>query len=271
MTRVDVSTPHPAVGLLLLDAPPMNFTTAEMMGLVEQGLTRLGEDGARVVVVASAVEGYFLAHGHIGELLGTLAGVGDPPPGDPVARLRVHKALDTGPMVSIAAVEGQAWGGGAELAWACDLRVASEAASFGQPEVMIGVPTLDGAARISRLVGEATAKRLVLDGRPIDAAEAHRLGLVHRLVPAGGALDAALDWARWLARHPDWALAGSKELIVGGRDLSMRDALRRETALFVEAFTRPEVVDQAKHIQARYDNGADSYDAFGIDREVPST
>jgi enoyl-CoA hydratase len=265
--RVDVSMPDAGVGLVVIDAPPMNFTTAEMMGLVEEGLTRLGEEGARVAVVASALEGYFLAHGHIGELLGTLAGVGDPPSGDPVARLRVHKALDTGPMVSIAAIDGQAWGGGAELAWACDLRVASEAASFGQPEVMVGVPTLDGAARIARLVGEATAKRLVLDGRPIDAAEAHRLGLVHRLVPAGGALEAALDWARWLALHPDWALAASKELIVGGRDLSMRDALRRETALFVEAFTRPKVVERASQVWARYDSGGDSYDAFDIDRE----
>jgi enoyl-CoA hydratase/carnithine racemase len=267
VVRVDVSTPDAGIGLVTIDAPPMNFTTSEMMGLVEDALTGLRDDGARVVVIASAIDGYFLAHGHIGRLLGTLAGVGDPPPGDPTARIRVHKELDTGPMVSLAAVDGQAWGGGAELAWACNLRVASEAATFGQPEVIVGVPTLDGAARIARLVGEATAMRLVLDGRPIDAAEAHRLGLVHRLVPAGAALDAALDWARWLAGHPAWALAESKELVVGGRNLSMRDALRRETALFVEAFTRAEIVEQASQIQSRYDNGADSYQAFGIDRE----
>lgn len=267
MVRVEVSNPSPGVGLLLIEAPPMNFTTSAMMGLVEDALAGLRDDGTRVVVIGSAVDGYFLAHGHIGQLLGTLAGVGDVPPGDPTARIRVHKELDTGPMVSIAAVDGQAWGGGAELAWACNLRVASEAATFGQPEVIVGVPTLDGAARIARLVGEATAMRLILDGRPIDGAEAHRLGLVHRLVAPGTAVDGALAWARWLAGHPDWALAGSKELIVGGRALSMRDALRRETALFVEAFTRAEVVEQAQQVQARYDNGADSYEAFGIDRE----
>jgi enoyl-CoA hydratase/carnithine racemase len=266
MTDVRVSTPHPGVGLILIDAPPMNFATPTLMEPLEQALIGLREDATRVVVIASAVEGYFIGHGDIGNLLATLGGIGDPVPGDPMARLRVHKELDRGPMVSIAAVDGQAWGGGAELAWTCDLRVASTISTFGQPEVIIGLPTLDGAARIARLVGEATAKRIVLDGRPIPAEEAYRLGLVHRLVPAGAAVEAALEWAQWLAGHPPWALAASKELINGGRELSLRDALRRETALFVEAFTKPEVVEQASQIQARYDNGADPYDAFGVDR-----
>jgi enoyl-CoA hydratase len=261
---VHVTSPHQGVGLVLIDAPPMNLATPTMMESLERALAHLRGEGTRVVVIGSAIEGYFIGHGHLPSTLYTLAGVGDPVPGEPRARLRVHKELDIGPMVSIAAIDGQAWGGGAELAWACDLRVASETATFGQPEVIVGVPTLDGAARIARLVGEATAKLLVLDGRPIRASEALRLGLIHRLVSEGSVIDAALEWAQWLASHPSWALAASKELIVGGRDLSLRDALRRETVLFVEAVARPEVIARLLEIQSRYDDGADSYRAFGV-------
>ncbi len=265
---VQVTTPHRGVGLVLIDAPPMNLVTPTLMESLEQALERLRGEGTRVVVIGSAIEGYFVGHGDLPSVMYTLAGVGEPVPGDPRARLRVHHELDVGPMVSIAAIDGQAWGGGAELAWACDLRVASETATFGQPEVIVGAPTLDGATRIARLVGEATAKLLVLDGRPIPATEAHRLGLVHRLVSTGNVIDTSLEWAQWLASHPSWALADSKELVVGGRDLSLRDALRRETALFVEAIARPEVIAQLLAIQARYDDGADSYRAFGIDPDA---
>ncbi|MEX2323116.1 MAG: enoyl-CoA hydratase-related protein [Acidimicrobiia bacterium] len=108
----------------------------------------------------------------------------------------------------------------------------------------------------------------MLDGRPITGAEAHRLGLVHRLVPPGTAVAEAIEWASWLVAHPPSALASTKDVITGGRDLPLRDALRRETALFVEAFTKPEVIQQVSRIQARYDNGADSYDAFAIDRDA---
>jgi enoyl-CoA hydratase/carnithine racemase len=172
-------------------------------------------------------------------------------------------------MVSIAAIDGQAWGGGAELAWSCDLRVASERATFGQPEVLIGVPPAGGAARIAHLAGEAAAKRLVLDGRPVSAAEALRLGLVDRVVPDGEAVTVALDWARWLARRPEWALAQSKEIIVGARGLTLGDALRRETGSFVAQFMRPEVRREALAVQQRYDEGADSYAAFLIDQPWP--
>lgn len=263
--KVRYSTPDPGVALLLVDAPPMNFNTVGLMEELERGLLRARDKAMRVVVIGSAVAGYFIAHGHLREVVASLGGVGEPPAGDPAAHIRVHRELDTGPMVSIAAVDGQAWGGGAELAWACDLRVASEAASFGQPEVMVGVPTLGGAARIARLAGEAAAKRVVLDGRPVTGADAFRLGLVQRMVDDGSALDESLRWARWLARHPPGALSLTKESITGGRELSLRDALRRETSTFIAQFARPDVVQRALKIQQRYDAGADSREAFGID------
>lgn len=263
--RVDVIHPADGVAVLLMDNGPMNFGNARLHGLMEEALIEARNTGTRVMVLASAVPGYFLAHGHIGEIVGTMTGTATSD-GDPRAFLRLQKELDTGPMVSLAAIEGQAWGGGAELAWSCDFRVASEGSTLGQPEILVGLPPAGGATRMSRIAGEAAARRLVLDGRPVSAREAFRLGLVDMLVDNGSALDAAVQWATWLAGRPASHLALAKDMIVGSRDMTLGDALRRETGSFVERFTDPDVVERALEVQGRYDNGADSYDAFGIPR-----
>jgi len=267
MADVHFSWPGDGVAQILVDAPPFNFTTPALFGEIEHALAQARDGGARVVVLGSAVEGYFLAHGsleNIAEIFGGRTASAE----DAGATTRVLRELDRGPMVAIAAIDGQAWGGGAELSWSCDLRVASRPATFGQPEVMLGTtPGLGGATKIARLVGEATALRLVLDGRPISAEEAYRMGLVHQVVDPGCAVEAAVEWARWLAGRPPWALAACKELVKGARELSLRDALRRDLATFAEYCSRPEVLANIRNAQARYAEGSDSYDAFGLPRE----
>jgi enoyl-CoA hydratase len=263
--QVHVRHPADGVAVLLMDNGPGNFATPPLHERLEAALAQVRESGTRVVVLGSAVKGFFVSHGHIGDTVRNLTGRGELT-GDPRAFLRVQKELDTGPMVSIAAIDGQAWGGGAELAWSCDFRVASEASTLGQPEVMIGLPPAGGATRIARMAGEAAAKRLVLDGRPVNAAEAYRLGLVDRLVPTGAAVEEAVAWAEWLAGRAPGDLARNKELIVGGRDLEMGAALRRETSLFVSRFSDEPTVERALAVQRRYDEGADSYDAFALPR-----
>ncbi|MFP5332891.1 MAG: enoyl-CoA hydratase/isomerase family protein [Acidimicrobiia bacterium] len=260
--RIHVSRPVEGVAQLLLDNGQRNFSTAPLHERLEAALVAEREAGTRVVVLGSAVDGVFVSHGHIGDIVNNLTG--GPLTGDPRSFLRVQKELDTGPMVSIAAMDGQAWGGGFLLALSCDFRVASEQTTIGQPEINAGVTTAGEGARISRIAGEAAAKRLLLDGRPVDAREAYRLGLVDRLVPAGTALDAALEWASWLARHQPGDLAMVKELITGGRDLDFGDALKRETAMFVSRFADETVVARLNAVQRRYEDGADSYEAFGI-------
>jgi enoyl-CoA hydratase/carnithine racemase len=261
--QVHVTHPSDGVAQLLLDNGPGNFGTAPLHERLEEALTAEREAGTRVVVLGSAVPGYFVAHGHIGDIVNNLAQLG-PLSGDPRAFLRVQKELDTGPMVSIAALDGQTWGGGHLLALSCDFRVAAVTTTINQPEVMIGMPTAGEAARIVRLAGEAAAKRLLLDGRPISAAEAHRLGLVDVLVADGTALDAGVEWATWLAGRDPGVLAMNKELIVGARELDLGDALKRETTLFVDKFAERETVERLLGVQRRYDEGADSYEAFGI-------
>ena len=263
--RLDVSTPGDYVTQILLDAGERNFLTWQLAELLEAELVRARDGGCRVIVVGSAVEEIFIAHGDLDDIVETFGG--GSAAGDPTAMIRVQRELDTGPMVSIAAVDGQAWGGGAELAWACDLRVASTRATFGQPEVMVGTTPAGGAARIARLAGEAAAKRLVLDGRPVPAEEALRLGLVHRVVPRGEALAAAVEWATWLAGRPPGALAACKAAVTAAREGALRSVLRTETEMFVERISRPETLDRVREVKSRYDGGADSWDAFGIPRE----
>jgi enoyl-CoA hydratase/3-hydroxyacyl-CoA dehydrogenase len=113
---------------------------------------------------------------------------------------RFMRGMETSSTVTIAAVNSIAFGGGCEVAMACDFRIAGESASFGQPEINLGImPGFGGTQRLPRLVGEAKALEMNLTGDPIDAYEAHRVGLAHQVVPDHELFDAALRWARKLA------------------------------------------------------------------------
>jgi enoyl-CoA hydratase/carnithine racemase len=261
MGAVTVSWPVERVALLLVDNGPRNFITWSLNDELEAALA--GVTGrAEVVVLGSAVDGFFLAHGHLGDNIEAMTR--GEVIGDPMSGLRVWQALDKGPFVTIAAVDGQAWGGGAEYAWCCDLRVASTCSTFAQVEVRLGVTTICAATRLVQLVGESVAKSILLDGRPVPADEAHRLGLVHRLTEPGAAVEEALEWARWLASHPRGALGTTKSAICSVRDPHLEEALDRELHAYIESFSSPVALDRARAAQEAYDSGADSTEVFGV-------
>lgn len=132
----------------------------------------------------------------------------------------------------VAAIEGLCLAGGLELALACDFRVASEAARFGLPQVRWGLLPCDGATqRLPRLLGLAAALDLLLTGREIDASEAFRLGLVHRLVPTGEALAGASDLATTLLQNGPLALCAAKQAAVEGLHLPLKAGLELEREL----------------------------------------
>jgi enoyl-CoA hydratase/carnithine racemase len=142
---------------------------------------------------------------------------------------RVYEAVAAIPQATVAAVHGYCLGGGLELALAADLRIADETAVLGMPEVGLGiVPSSGGLARLARMVGTARARELVLLGTQIDASEAFRLGLVTRLVPAGQALDRAIELAAHLARQPPLAMAVAKQIIDAAAESSSAAALVME-------------------------------------------
>lgn len=141
------------------------------------------------------------------------------------------------PRATIAAISGFALGGGCELALACDFRVAGDNARLGQPEILLGIiPGGGGTQRLTRLVGPARAKDLVLSGRQVPAAEALAMGLVDRVVPAAEVFDQARAWAAELAAGPVLAHALAKRAIDEGQDRSLPEALNLEQELFIASF-----------------------------------
>ena len=142
--------------------------------------------------------------------------------------------MEASPTVTIAAVNSIAFGGGCELAMACDFRIAAESASFGQPEINLGIiPGFGGTQRLPRLVGEAKALEMNLSGDPIDAYEAHRVGLANQVVPDHELFDSALAWARQLAEKAPIAVEEIKKRSAHG---DLDEGLTSETEGFVRAF-----------------------------------
>lgn len=145
----------------------------------------------------------------------------------------VFGKFESSPKPTIAAVNGFALGGGCELAMACHLRIASEHAKFGQPEVKLGLlPGYGGTQRLPRLVGRGRALQLLLTGEMIDAAEAHRIGLVNAVVPAAELLERARATLRTMLANAPLALALTIEAVNTGYDLPLDEAMRMEATAF---------------------------------------
>ena len=145
----------------------------------------------------------------------------------------VFRKFETSPKPTIAAVNGFALGAGCEIAMACHLRLASEQAKFGQPEVKLGlIPGYAGTQRLPRLVGRGRALQLLLTGEMIDAAEAHRIGLVNAVVPAAELLDRARAMLTAMLANAPLALALCIEAVNAGYDLPFEEAQQFEANAF---------------------------------------
>jgi len=219
------------VAVLRLDRPKANALSSEMLRQLEAASIELTDDPPGAVVVWGG-ERIFAAGADITEFTG-------PDQADAIGkRFRgAFDALAAIPRATIAAVTGYALGGGCELALACDLRVVSEAAKLGQPEVLLGIiPGAGGTQRLARLVGVSRAKDLIFTGRQVDAAEALRIGLADRVVPADQVLTTALELAAALARGPVLAHALAKRAVDAGLDAPLATGLDIEADLFVQVF-----------------------------------
>ncbi len=146
----------------------------------------------------------------------------------------------------IAAINGHALGGGLELALACDFRIAAENATFGFPEVTLGIiPDWGGTQRLPRSIPLAKAAELLLMGQRIDAQEAYRIGLVNKVVPLPQLLPTAEEWAERLCQLPPLAVRAAKEAMIRGIELSLEDGLRLESKLEASLWTT-EDAEEAK-------------------------
>ena len=219
------------VAVVTLDRPKVNALNGELLAQLHEIASRLTDDPPGAVVVTGGRR-VFAAGADISEF-------GGPEEAREIGAA-FHRTLDAVaaiPRMVIAAVNGYALGGGCELSMACDLRFAATDAVFGQPEVLLGlIPGGGGTQRLPRLVGPARAKELVMSGRNLDAVEAHRIGLVDRLIDPDEVLDVARTEAAAYARGALQAQALSKKAIDAGIQLPLAEALGIELEAFEAVF-----------------------------------
>lgn len=261
-----LSFPAEHVGLLIIDNPPRNFGTPELGARILEGLQAAADGDARVCVLASDTPGYFMAHWSLQSIIDSQV----PGPRRVERRPRqpgLFDAIEAMPMIVIAANNGQAWGGGSELSWGCDLRIAAESATYGQIEVALGIiPGGGGTTRLARLIGQTRCMEMILGGRPITARQALEIGAINRVVPDERLREESIAWASEIARWPAWALAACKRSLIEGRDLPLAAARRNEGQIFRDVSGREDALALMRQAQASYDAGADSYAAIGLDR-----
>jgi len=219
------------VGLLTVNRPDkMNALNAAVRESLFEAIEALRhDDDVRVVVITGAGERAFIAGADIGEFKDAGA----------VEQYRamqesdIYSLLEEFPKPIIAMINGYCLGGGCELSMACDIRIASERAKLGQPEVNLGIiPGGGGTQRLPRLVGEGRAALLIMSGVPIGADEAFRIGLVDKTFPAGELREKTLELARGIAAKSPMALQAAKETILAARRMPLDEGLHFERAWF---------------------------------------
>jgi enoyl-CoA hydratase len=224
------------VGIITINRPEkrnaLNIKTRE------EGATLLDElrndASINVVVITGAGDKAFIAGADIAEFAGRTAMMQR----DVMTARSLFTAIDTFPKPIIAMINGYCLGGGCELALACDIRIASERASFGQPEINLGIiPGGGGTQRLTRLVGEGKAMEMILTGEIIDAKSAYQIGLVNHVFPPDVLQAKTMEIANRIAAKSPIALSLAKEAVkVASRSL-LDEGLRREVDLFALCFS----------------------------------
>lgn len=212
-------------------APMLNALSAQTVSELDRVLAAAeADEQVRVLIVTGAGEKAFVSGADISELANL-----DPDAGVRTAELgqRVFRRLETMGKPSIAAINGFALGGGCELAMACTIRIASDNAKIGLPEVTLGViPGYGGTQRLPRIVGRGTAMDLILTGRAVDANEALRLGLVSQVVPLADLAGAARKIALRILRNGPLAVRAAMRSVDHGLDVGIEQGCRMEASLF---------------------------------------
>lgn len=225
-----------AVAVITINRPDklnaLNIKTREEGAQVLDELSR--DDSVRVVVFTGAGEKSFVAGADIAEFEGRTALTQR----DVMLQRGLFNAVDGFPKPVIAMINGFCLGGGCELALACDIRIASEKARLGQPEINLGIiPGGGGTQRMTRLLGEGKAMELILTGDMIDAATALNLGLVNAVYPAEELRAKTMEMANKIADKSPVALRMAKEAVKLASRSNLDEGLRREVDLFAMCFT----------------------------------
>jgi enoyl-CoA hydratase len=221
-----------ALAIITIDHPPVNAISRAVVAAITAALGDAEADaGCRAVILTGSGPKFFAAGADITEF-GSSGG-------DTIATgQELTLLMERSRLPIVCAVNGIAFGGGCELTLACDVRIASSSARFGQPEIKLGIiPGWGGTQRLPRLIGRTAAIELLLTGDPIDSARALELGLVSRVVEPGELLGAARHVAGHYASQAPLALAATKRAIAEGLDRPLSEGLVAERREFTRLFS----------------------------------
>ncbi|MEP5765704.1 MAG: enoyl-CoA hydratase/isomerase family protein [Halieaceae bacterium] len=266
--ELSLSEAADGVGLIrFADRGRQNQLCWAAVGSLADALDQCVQRDLRVVVISSAAPGHWLEHAWLRDLQAALEG--EATTGDGLGWFRAINGLSRPPLVSIAAINGNTCGGGCELGWACDLRVAERQALFAQPEIHIGItPGVGGISRLNTLVGRGLASEMAFSGHWVTAERLYHAGAINRLVEEGGAEREALAWAQQLAAQPVEALRLCKQTMADCQELPLQEALQREQQTFQQS-AQP-ALDMIRAQQARYDAGATTAELFKTPEGAPA-
>lgn len=241
MPMINFSTRHDgAVGVIEIDRPnKRNALSTGLLTELDICLNSLANNSiVRAAVISATGSDVFVAGGDIAEMA-DMDGSG----ASEYIRLgqRCTQLIERQRFPVIAAVHGHAYGGGLDLAMACDIIVAADCARLGLPEVTLGIiPGFGGTQRLTRRIGQSRAQWLILTGMSIDAPTARDWGLVHQIVAADQVRGVALDIADRLSTQSATALSAAKRAIAASLDLPLADGLIAEASHFQTAFAQPD-------------------------------
>ena len=241
MSFVNVET-QGAVAVVTIDRPKaLNALNPEVLADLKSAFEGIDQNAVRCVVLTGAGEKSFVAGADIGSM-STMTKA----EGEAFGKLGndIFLGIESFPLPVIAAVNGFALGGGCELAMSCDIRICSDNAVFGQPEVGLGItPGFGGTQRLPRLVGMGMAKQMLYSARNIDAAEALRIGLVNAVYPQADLMEAALKLANTIAKNAPIAVRACKKAVNEGMQVSIDKAVEIEEKLFGDCFETHDQVE----------------------------
>ena len=234
------------IGIITINRPKaLNALNSTVLEELDKTLDAVDLQTVRCLILTGAGEKSFVAGADIGEMSTLTKAEGEAfgKKGNDVFR-----KLETFPIPVIAAVNGFALGGGCEISMSCDIRICSENAVFGQPEVGLGItPGFGGTQRLARIVGTGKAKEMIYGARNIKAEEAYRIGLVNNVYPLEELMPAAKKLAATIARNAPIAVRNAKRAITEGRQVDMDQAVVIEEKLFGNCF---ETYDQKEGMAA---------------------
>lgn len=225
------------VALITINRPQaMNALNPETIAELTAAIDNLEQQAdVKTIILTGAGEKAFVAGGDVA-LMETLSPLQARDVA--LAAAELFERIETSPRVVIAAINGYALGGGCELALACDLRLASEQAQLGQPEINLGIfPGWGGTQRLPRLIGVSRAKEMMFTGERISAHRALELGVVDHVVPADQLMARSQELAKTIASKPQAAIRMIKEAVHNGMMMDQDKAIRYEAELFGSCFT----------------------------------